>query len=106
MEVEVGLAVNISLVVVVSSPHQSPRCCVWRVEKVWKFWLPTVPVGDLAAKRQLPFAPYITSCDIWCEWNTVWSDFLSIFVVCHIVANYTTSCSICSIVETGDVLIR
>ena len=24
-------------------------------EKVWKFWLPTVSVGDPAAKRQLPF---------------------------------------------------
>ena len=43
------------LVVVVSSPHQSPRCGVWRVEKDWKLWLPTVSVGDPAAKRQLPF---------------------------------------------------
>ena len=43
------------LVVVVSSPHQSPRCGVLQVEKGWKFWLPTVSVGDPAAKRQLPF---------------------------------------------------
>ena len=43
------------LVVDVSSPHQSPRCGVWRVEKVWKFRLPTVSVGNPAAKRQLPF---------------------------------------------------
>ena len=42
-------------VVVVSSPHQSPRCGVWRVEKVWKFWLPTMSVGNPATKRQLPF---------------------------------------------------
>ena len=26
-----------------------------RVEKVWKLWLPTVSVGDPAAKRLLPF---------------------------------------------------
>ena len=43
------------VVVVVSSPHQSPRCGVWRVEKGWKFWLPTVSAGDPATKRQLPF---------------------------------------------------
>ena len=41
------------LVVVISSPHQSPRCCVWRVEKVWKFWLPTMSAGNPAAKRRL-----------------------------------------------------
>ena len=46
---------RIVVVVVVSSPHQSPRCGAWRVEKVWKFWLPTVSVGDPASKRQLPF---------------------------------------------------
>ena len=43
------------VVVVVSSTHQSPRCDIWRVEKVWKFWLPTMSVGNPAAKRQLPF---------------------------------------------------
>ena len=32
--------------VVVSSPHQSPRCGAWRVEKAWKFWLPTMSVGN------------------------------------------------------------
>ena len=42
-------------VVVVSSPHQSPRCGVWRVDKVWKFWLPAMSVGNPATKRQLPF---------------------------------------------------
>ena len=39
-------------VVVVSSPHQSPRCGVWRVEKVFKVWLLT---GNPTAKRQLSF---------------------------------------------------
>ena len=48
----------ISNVVVVSSPHQSPRCGVCRVGKVWKFWLPTVSVGNPAAKWQLPFGSY------------------------------------------------
>ena len=43
------------VVVVVSSPHESPRCGVRRVEKVWTFWLPTMSVGNPAAKRQLPF---------------------------------------------------
>ena len=43
------------VVVVVSSPHQSSRCDVWRVDKVWKFWLPTMSAGNPAAKRQLPF---------------------------------------------------
>ena len=77
-------------IVVVSSPHQSPRCGVsrflsaqsttiplsvwsasispahwsrkstWRVEKVRKFWLPT---GDPAAKRQLPFGPGLSSVE-------------------------------------------
>ena len=41
--------------VVVCSPHQSPRCGVLRVEKVWMFWLPTMSSGNPAAKRQLPF---------------------------------------------------
>ena len=41
----------LNLVVVVSSPHQSPRCCGRRVGKVWKFWLPTMSVGNPATKR-------------------------------------------------------
>ena len=44
------------VVVVVSSPHQSSRCGVWRVEKVWKFWLPAMSAGNPAAKKQLPLA--------------------------------------------------
>ena len=44
-----------AFVVVVYSPHQSPRCGVLRVEKVWKFWLPTMSVGNPAAMRQLQF---------------------------------------------------
>ena len=43
------------VVAVASSPHQSPRCGVCRVEKVWKFWLPTMSAGNPAVKRQLPF---------------------------------------------------
>ena len=49
------MVLRIVVVVVVSSPSQSPRCGVRRVEKVWKFWLPTMSVGNPAAKRQLPF---------------------------------------------------
>ena len=45
------LRILIVVVVVVGSP----RCGVWRVEKVRKFWLPTVSVDNPAAKRQLPF---------------------------------------------------
>ena len=45
----------LTVVVVVSSPHQSPRCGVRGVEKDWKFWLSAMSVGDPAAKRQLPF---------------------------------------------------
>ena len=43
------------VVVVVSSPHQSPWCGVLRVEKFWKFWLPTMTVGNPAAMTQLSF---------------------------------------------------
>ena len=43
------------VVVVVSSPHQSPRCGVLRVEKVWKFLLPTMSAGNPAAMWQLQF---------------------------------------------------
>ena len=44
-----------ALVVVASSPHQSPRCLASFDENVLNFWLSTVLVGDPAAKRQLPF---------------------------------------------------
>ena len=43
------------VVVVTSSPHQSSKCGVWRVEKVRKFWLPIMSECNPAAKRQLPF---------------------------------------------------
>ena len=49
------------VVAVVSLSHQLPRCGVCRVEKVWRFWLPTVSVGDPAAKRQLPFGSIVMS---------------------------------------------
>ena len=71
-----GLPVIIIVVVVASSPHQSPRCGVRRVEKDWKFWLPTMSVGNPATKRQLPFgssssATYVkhsvTPCLIKCS---------------------------------------
>ena len=52
---EKGCVLQDVVVVVVWSPHISPRCWVWRVETSWKLWLPTVSVGDPAAKRQLPF---------------------------------------------------
>ena len=52
---EKGCVLQDVVVVVVWSLHKSPRCWVWRVETSWKNWLPTVSVGDPAAKRQLPF---------------------------------------------------
>ena len=45
------LCPRLDVVVVVSSPHQSPWCGVWRVEKVRKFRLPTESVGNPTANR-------------------------------------------------------
>ena len=54
---------GICLVVVVSSPHQSP---VERVEKVWMFWLPTMLAGNLTAMRQLSFGLDVSGRFVWC----------------------------------------
>ena len=40
---------------------------IWRVEKVRKFWLPAVSVGDQAAKRQLPFGIHFKNLNFGCE---------------------------------------
>ena len=38
-----------------ASAAPPPKKAIRRIEKVRMFWLPTVSVGDPAAKRQLPF---------------------------------------------------